>query len=86
MKRELRKKEVKKRKKNNRHYIHGHLLHVKYMEAVPKRAHLVAEHLRTLRETFETLFSDENFVTLLRAESMTSVPIYLHPVRTGEKP
>jgi len=54
------------------------------MEAVPKRANLVAQHLRTLKENFETLFSDENFVTLLRAESMARVPIYLHPVRTGE--
>lgn len=85
MKRESRKKDQRKRNKK-RHYIHGHLLHVKYMEAVPKRRDLVAQHLRTLRETFETLFADENLVTLLRAESMTRVPIYLQPVRTGEKP
>jgi len=77
MKRESRKKEQRKRKKNNRHYIHGHLLHVKYMEAVPKRLSLVSRHLRMLKETFETLFSDENFVTLLKAEGLGTLPTYL---------
>jgi hypothetical protein len=83
MKRESLKK-GQKRKKNDRHFIHGHVLHVRYMEAVPKRAHLVAQYLRALRENFEKLFSDEDFVTLLRAESMTMVPIYLQPPLTGE--
>jgi hypothetical protein len=56
------------------------------MEAVPKRARDVAQHLLLLRENFQTLFSDENFVTLLRAESLTMAPIYFQPLLTGEKP
>lgn len=76
----------KQRGKNSkRHFIHGHLIHVRYMEAVPKRADLVVRHLRTVKQIFETLFADENFVTLLRAESMTMVPVYLQPLLTGEK-
>lgn len=55
------------------------------MEAVPKRAALVTQHLRTLNETFATLLSDENFVTLLRAESMTGVPAYFHSLLKEEK-
>jgi hypothetical protein len=55
------------------------------MEAVPKRAALVAQHLRTLDGIFGTLFSDENFVTLLRAESMTRVPVYFQPLLKEEK-
>ena len=55
------------------------------MEAVPERAALVAQHLRTLNGIFGPLLSDENFVTLLRAESMTRVPIYFQPLLKEEK-
>lgn len=73
------------RKKKSGLLIHGHLIHVRYMEAVPKRAALVAQHLRTLNGIFGALLSDENFVTLLRAESMTRVPIYFQPLLKEEK-
>jgi hypothetical protein len=33
-----------------------------------------------LNRIFLKLFSDENFVTLLRAESMTAMPAYLQPL------
>jgi hypothetical protein len=75
----------KRRKKKSGLLIHGHLIHVRYMEAVPKRAALVAQHLRTLNGVFATLLSDENFVTLLRAESMMGVPACFHPLLKEEK-
>jgi hypothetical protein len=74
----------KHRKKNDRPFIPGHILHARYMEAVPGRARLVVQHLRTVNEIFGPLLSDENFVTLLRAESMTMVPIYLQPLLKRE--
>jgi hypothetical protein len=73
-----------KQKKGQRPFIHGHLIHVRYMEAVPKRANLVAQYLGTLKETFGVLLADENFVTLLRAESMTRVPVYFQPLLKEE--
>lgn len=88
MKRTLRKppnKEAKAKKKNDNHFIHGHQLHLKYMEAVPVRARLVAQHLQTVQEIFGTLLSDENFVTLLRAESLTTAPLYFQSLFKGEK-
>lgn len=54
----------------------GHYAHLKYMLALPKRVERIAGDLRVLSSTFATLFSDENFVTLLQAESIT-VPTYL---------
>jgi hypothetical protein len=38
---------------------------------------LAATCLRNLNEVFRALFADENFMTLLRAESMTMIPAYL---------
>jgi hypothetical protein len=73
------------RRKKSGLLVHGHLIHVRYMEAVPERAALVARHLATLNEIFGTLFSDENFITLLRAESMTRVPAYFQPLLKEDK-
>jgi len=42
--------------------------------ALPMRAEAVAQYLQRVNEVFTNLFSDENFVTLLRAESMTTLP------------
>ena len=75
----------RRRKKKSGLLIHGHLIHVRYMEAVPERASMVAQHLRTLNGIFSALFADENFVTLLRAESMTGVPACFHPLLKEEK-
>jgi hypothetical protein len=52
-------------------------IRVKYTSALPDRAASAASGLRRLKEVFKQLFSDENFVTLLRAESMTAIPEYL---------
>ncbi len=45
--------------------------------ALPQRAEATARLLRDLRSVFAELFSDENFITLLRAESRTKLPDYL---------
>jgi hypothetical protein len=50
------------------------------MLALPKRADVVARCRHVLNTTFSKLFADENFVTLLRAESITDVPICLKSV------
>jgi len=64
--------------------ITGHSVHVKYTIALPKRADLVANRLCLLKAVFRKLFSDENFLTLLQAESMT-VPTYLKPLLEEEE-
>lgn len=53
---------------------------VKNTLALPHRAEAVAESLRRTTALFKELFSDENFVTLLQAESLTTVPEYLYPL------
>jgi len=58
----------------------GHVVYEEYSIALPKSAKLVAQHLATMRETFRSLFSDENFLTLLRAEGVTTIPAYLKPL------
>ncbi len=63
----------------------GHAVHYAYALALPKRAYSVARHLEMFNATFKKLFSDENFVTLLRAESMTTIPIHLKPLFEEEQ-
>jgi hypothetical protein len=55
---------------------YGMTVLVHQTRAVPKRAATVAHALRDLNQIFLELFSDEHFVTLLRAESMTKAPAY----------
>jgi len=45
--------------------------------ALPDRAEATERLLRSLSRVFAELFADENFVTLLQAESRTKVPEYL---------
>jgi hypothetical protein len=61
--------------------ITGHALYLHYTLTLPRRAELVCRHLEVLNRVFSSLFSDENFITLLRAESMTAVPDYLKLLR-----
>ena len=58
----------------------GHAIYEQYSIELPKRAELVATYLACFRETFGRLFADENFLTLLEAEGMTSIPAYLRPL------
>ena len=53
---------------------------LKCSAALPVRAKETANALGQLARLFEPLFADENFVTLLRAESLTTVPAYLYPL------
>lgn len=48
-----------------------------YTVALPQRASFAAACVRNLNEVFRELFADENFMTLLRAESLTMIPAYL---------
>jgi hypothetical protein len=57
--------------------ITGHAVYLQYTLTLPRRAELVRRHLGVLNRIFLRLFGDENFVTLLRAESMTTIPVYL---------
>lgn len=57
--------------------ITGHAVYEAYSTALPLRAEAVAKHLDAFSVIFTRLFSDEHFVTLLRAESMGSIPAFL---------
>jgi len=47
---------------------------------LPERAQSVAKNLAALNTIFGQLFGDENFITLLEAESLTALPRYLQPL------
>lgn len=55
-------------------------LQTKNTLALPERANSVSTNLRSIKTVFLKIFSDENFLTLLKAESMTTIPAYLRPV------
>jgi hypothetical protein len=48
--------------------------------ALPHRTETTTTMLRNLSTTFGELFADENFLTLLQAESVTMIPAYLRTV------
>jgi hypothetical protein len=56
----------------------GHFAYVAFSKALPQRAATVARHTSVLNSVFKKLFSDENFRTLMRAESVTAVPACLN--------
>jgi hypothetical protein len=58
----------------------SHRIHVEYATALPRRADFVAKGLAQLNAIFGTLLADDNFLTLLRAESITSLPMYFKPL------
>lgn len=53
----------------------GPFYYAKYSAALPLRADVVREYLDSVNSIFRILFSDENFLTLMRAESVTT-PFY----------
>jgi hypothetical protein len=73
----LRKHREKAKSRKKPPAITGHAVYERYSTALPLRAGLVAKHLDTFNGIFSKLFSDEHFVTLLRAESMSSIPRFL---------
>jgi len=70
----LRKHREKTKTRRKPTAITGHVVYERYSTALPLRAGLVAKHLDSFNGIFSRLFSDEHFVTLLRAESMSSIP------------
>jgi len=50
---------------------------IKNTLALPRSAQATATLLQNLSTVFSKLFADENFVTLLQAESRTTIPEYL---------
>jgi hypothetical protein len=55
-------------------------IQVRNTVALPHRAKVTRTMLRDLSMVFGELFADENFVTLLQAESRTMIPEYLRTV------
>jgi hypothetical protein len=58
----------------------GHFVYAAYSAALPERAAFVERQLSLVNSIFRKLFSDENFRTLMRAESLTAVPVYWKPL------
>ena len=67
-------------KRSNRPAKTSHLCHAAYCSALPKRAAFVKRQLILVNSIFRELFSDENFRTLMRAESLTAIPVYFKPL------
>jgi hypothetical protein len=53
---------------------------VKNTKALPERAQSVAKNLEAINAVFGHFFEDENFITLLEAESLTALPKCLQPL------
>ena len=62
-------------KKPKKAMITGHVLYAAYSTALPERAVFVKQQLSVINRIFKKLFGDENFRTLMRAESLT-IPVY----------
>jgi hypothetical protein len=62
--------------------LRGHPLHLKCTQGLAELATNTTASLSSLREIFWDLLKDENFVTLLRAESLISFPACLRPHKT----
>jgi hypothetical protein len=54
--------------------IYGITVQVWNTRALPERAARVQKCLRSYESAFTKLFEDENFITLLEAESLTEIP------------
>jgi hypothetical protein len=55
-------------------------LRARNTRALPERAAATARNVQLLSAAFRTLFADENFVTLLEAEALTQIPVWLKPI------
>jgi hypothetical protein len=61
----------------------GDACHVRRSAELPERAASAARSLERFNAVIKTLFQDENFTTLLRAESMLSLPGCLSSAAKG---
>ena len=55
----------------------GDANHMRKTAELPPRSMAAARRLDKFREIFRILLQDDNFINLLRAESMSTVPVYL---------
>jgi hypothetical protein len=55
-------------------------LRARNTRALPERAAATARNVQILGAAFRTLFADENFLTLLEAETLTEIPVWLKPI------
>lgn len=62
----------------------GDACHVRKTAELPERAASAARSLERFNTVIKTLFQDENFTTLLRAEAMLSLPGCLSSAAKGE--
>jgi hypothetical protein len=75
----------RKRKGRGFRPICGDAAHLYKTLELPSRSAKSLQHFRVLKTTVLRLLEDENFVTLLRAESMLTVPSCLLAVGWKEK-
>jgi hypothetical protein len=61
----------------------GDACHVRKTSELPERAASAARSLARVNAVIKALFQDENFTTLLRAESMLSIPASLSSAAKG---
>jgi hypothetical protein len=66
--------------KQTKKLVRGITVQVRNSLALPERAATAAKLLCNSNAVFGELFADENFVTLLQAESLTTIPSYLRQV------
>ena len=81
----MRKLREKPKSRKKQAAITGHSVYERDTAALRPRAKLVAGHLDALNDLFRRLLSDEHFVTLLRAESLSSIPSSLAVMLKQEK-
>ena len=67
-------------KKSKRTARKGHFVYAAYSAALPERGAFVERELSLVNSIFRKLFLDENFRTLMRAESLTAAPAYFKPL------
>lgn len=75
------------KKRGRRGTSNSHADRLESAIGLDRRAEFAQAHLERLQGIFKTLLADENFLTLLRAESIKTIPHYLKiPVeRAGKK-
>jgi hypothetical protein len=65
---------------NKKRVVRGITVQTRNTLALPERAQTTARCLDNINALFSNLFADENFLTLLQAESIIMMPAYLRPV------
>lgn len=72
-------------KKRYRGRLIGHYCYMQHARTLRAVVESVDRNALALRTIFGKILSDEHFVTLLRAESMTTMPTYLKSLLEGKR-